>query len=194
MTKSLLFAFIVGFLALPNGFCQAADADRPTAYTALRSVGKTLGADALDRVVEVTGRKGEPQPATWRVVISEGAKGTREIKVSGSRIVSQISSDQVSSLHAIQLQDLNLDSSGAFDAANTQAHDRHVPFTALNYTLRVNDASSKPVWDLVLLDDAGTHVGGGASGSARRQTSFGKWAQSGRARSCQGVGQCGPRP
>ena len=123
-------------------------------------MGKSLGADTLNHVVTVTGRGGTPQPTTWRIVIAEGERGTREVKVSGARIVSQKVSSQVSPLKPIRLEDLNLDSSGAFDAANAQARKSHVPFAALDYSLRVNDASNKPVWDLELINDGGTHVGG----------------------------------
>ncbi len=160
MTKSSLSLFIAGLLGFPVGFCQAADPGSATAYTALRSMGKSLGDDALTRVVEVTGRGGTPQPTTWRIVISEGSRGTREVKVAGAQIVSQKASIQTTSLKPIRLEDLNLDSSGAFDAANTQARKARVPFTSLNYDLRVSDTSNKPVWDLELVNDAGTHVGG----------------------------------
>ena len=160
MTKSLLPVFIAGLLAYPVGFCRAADSASATAYTALRSMGKSLGDDALNRVVEVTGRGGNPQPTTWRIVITEGSRGTREVKVAGARIVSQKASIQVTALKPIRLEDLNLDSSGAFDAANVQARSARVPFTSLNYELRVSETSSKPVWDLELINDAGTHVGG----------------------------------
>ena len=160
MTKLLLPVFIAGLLTSLAGNCLGADTNSATAYTALRSMGKSLGADSLNHVIEVTGRGGTPQPATWRIVISDSANGTREIKVSGARIVSQKAFKGAPSLKAIRLEDLNLDSSGAFDAANTQARKSRVPFTSLNYSLRVNDASNKPVWDLELINDGGAHVGG----------------------------------
>ena len=74
--------------------------------------------------------------------------------------MSQKASSQVSSLKPIRLTDLNLDSSGAFDAANGEARKTHVPFTSLDYSLRVSEASGKPIWNLELINDAGTHVGG----------------------------------
>lgn len=160
MTKHLLPVFIVGLLASLTGRCPAADSGSATAYTALRSMGKSLGADTLNHVVEVTGRGGTPQPTTWRIVVAGGDGGTREIKVSGARVISQKAYHGPTTLKAIRLEDLNLDSSGAFDAANAQARKSRVPFAALDYALRVSDASNKPVWDLELINDAGTHVGG----------------------------------
>lgn len=158
MTKLLLPVFVAGLFVCQIEICHAADPGNATAYTALRSMGKSLGADTLNHVVEVTGRGGTPQPSTWRIVITEGSRGTREVKVSGARVVSQKVSSQGSSLKPIRLEDLNLDSSGAFEAANTQARKSHVPFTALDYSLRVSDASNKPVWDLELLNEGGAHV------------------------------------
>ncbi len=104
MTKFLLPVLIVGLLAYPPWICEAADPTSATAYTALRSMGKSLGADTLNRVVEVTGRGGTPQPATWRIVITDGELGGRaRVKVAGARVVSQKVSGQASSLKPIRL-------------------------------------------------------------------------------------------
>ncbi len=160
MTKISLPVLVAGLLVCHAGFSHAEEAGPATAYTALRSMGKSLGSDSLNRVVEVTGRGGTPQPTEWRILLAGGkGGGTNEVKVAGSRIVSQNLSDQVSPLKPIQLQDLNLDSSGAFDAANEQARKAKIPFTALDYTLRVSPATGKPVWDIELQNEAGTHVG-----------------------------------
>ncbi len=159
MTKSLSSMLVVGLLACHAGASHAEQAAPATAYTALRSMGKSLGSNALNRVVEVTGRNGTPQPAVWRIVLTEGGRGTSEIKVEGARIVSQKTSGQPTTLKPIQLPDLNLDSSGAFDAANEQARKAKVPFSVLDYTLRVSATTGKPVWTLALQNTAGTRVG-----------------------------------
>ncbi|MBE7212184.1 MAG: hypothetical protein INR65_14275, partial [Gluconacetobacter diazotrophicus] len=160
MTKSLLTVCAASLLACHAGLLRAEESGSATAYTALRSMGKSLGSDSLNRVVEVTGRGGTPQPAVWRIVIANGSQGTSEIKVAGVRIVSQKNFTQPSPLRPIQLQDLNLDSSGAFEAANEQARKAKVPFSSLDYTLRVSSETGKPVWDLGLHNDAGARVGG----------------------------------
>lgn len=158
MTK-LLLPFVIAAGLLASGAVSRAADTNATAYTALRVMGKSLGQDTISRVVEVTGRKGMPQPDTWRIVILDGDRGTREVKVTGDRVVSQKSAEP-SSATPIRLTDLNLDSSGAFESADTEARKAKVPFTALDYTLRVNPTTGKPVWDLKLYNQTGAIVGG----------------------------------
>ena len=156
MIKPLLLAIAAGLCVSVAG--RAADTNA-TAYTALRTMGKSLGQDAISRVVEVTGRGGMPQPDTWRIMILDGTRGTREIKVAGGQVVSQKSAGPMDA-RPIRLQDLNLDSSGAFESADNEARKTKVPFTALDYSLRVNAATGKPVWNLELFNQTGAHVGG----------------------------------
>lgn len=158
MTKPLLFAIAAGLLLAPGASRGRAADTNATAYTALRTMGKSLGQDTISRVVEVTGRGGAPQPETWRIVILDGTRGTREIQVAGGRVVSQKSAGSTVA-RPIRLQDLNLDSSGAFETADTEARKAKVPFTSLDYSLRVNATSGKPVWNLELSNQTGTHVG-----------------------------------
>ena len=44
-----------------------------TAYQALRTVGSQRGAEVLKHVIEVEGRGGVPEPATWRIVLDDPA-------------------------------------------------------------------------------------------------------------------------
>lgn len=159
MTKPLLFVVAAGLFA--SGFAgrsRAADTNE-TAYTALRTMGKSLGQDSISRVVEVTGRRGTPQPETWRIVILDATRGTREVTVAGGKVVSQHPAGPSSAV-PIRLTDLNLDSSGAFESADSEARKAKVPFTALDYALRVNPTTGKPVWNLELYNQTGAHVGG----------------------------------
>src|SRR6202011_2515584 len=43
--------------------------ERLSAYEALRIVGVHINSDAVNHVVSVTGTHGDPQPATWRILI-----------------------------------------------------------------------------------------------------------------------------
>lgn len=137
-----------------------APGNNDSAYVALRLLGKTLGKDALERIVEVTGHDGVPQPYLWRIVLQEGADGTREVDVAGGKVAAQrTGSKPPPSKSTVHLQDLNLDSSGAFDAADAQARKVRLRFDSVNYVLRTNEASGKPQWTLDLLDKEGVSVG-----------------------------------
>jgi hypothetical protein len=157
------------FIALFCGFApfvvlaaeDTADAPvNPTAYTAMRLVQKQIGGDALSRIVEIVGHDGTPQPFLWKVILKEGA-GVREVDVTGGRIAAQrvVISQTTAALPPIKLHDLNLDSSGAFDAADAQARKARVRFDSLNYTLKASEVTGKPLWTLDLLDKDGASMG-----------------------------------
>ena len=151
----------------------AATSGNPTAYAALRLIGRELGSENLNQVIEVSGRDGVPQPFLWRVTLlsaegrtGESAGALREVEVAGGRIVARrsISRFQRPGLStvvtAMNLRDLNLDSSGAFNTANAQGRKIRLSFDALNYTLRADPATGRPAWNLQLLgperEDLGT--------------------------------------
>ena len=167
MSKRIHLVAVLGAMSL-LGAAAAADAqstaaasddNNPTAYAALRLVSKTLGHDALDRVVEVTGHDGVPQPYLWKVVLKEGT-GSREIDVTGGKIGSQreLARPPEASL-PIRFADLNLDSSGVFDATDTQARKVKLRYDSLDYALSVNPATGKPVWHVDLINKEGSQIG-----------------------------------
>src|SRR5260370_24053961 len=45
--------------------------ERLTAYDALRIVGVRLNREAVNHVISLTGVRGDPQPETWRVLITD---------------------------------------------------------------------------------------------------------------------------
>ena len=133
--------------------------DNPTAYKALHAMAASLGRDALERVVEVTGQGGDPQPHVWKIVLKEGA-GSREVEVQDGQVTAQRALTRPPAYaNAVKLSDLNLDSSGAFDATDAQARKVKLRFDSLNYVLRVSDSTGKPVWYIELISKEGTGVG-----------------------------------
>ena len=154
-------------LSLPITALQAAESSdaatttpsNPTAYTALRAVQKALGDKALERVVEVTGREGVPQPYLWRVTLKEPT-GTREVDVAGGKVSTErtVPGKSAPDTGTLHLHELNLDSSGAFDAADAQARKVRVRFDSLNYTLLIGE-NGKPAWTLELFNRDGNSVG-----------------------------------
>jgi len=117
----------------------------PTAYDALRTVGNQVNRDFVSRVVSVTGADGNPQPATWRILIDDpnARGGIREVEVTDGHVSSnRVSSRQVTGTPqgaTINPARLNLDSSGAYEVASRTADSSHVPFALVSYTLRTNE-------------------------------------------------------
>jgi hypothetical protein len=164
-TSAFPFAALTGLIAaaflLPNTGTRAADAaaDSATAYRAIRVARAALGSEALGRLVEVSGHDGVPQPYIWKIVLKEGASGSKEIEVADGKIIAQRTVPRPPEVSGpVKLQALNLDSSGAFAAADAQSRKVHVRFDSINYTLRA-DATGQPVWTMDLFNLDGASVG-----------------------------------
>ncbi len=152
--KTFLFALIfsVGSITL-----HAAD----TAYNALRVVGKQSGADSLNRVAEVHGRNGVPAPAVWKVVFEEprARGGVREMEVQRGQVISERTPTGKVLGSAMNFNQLNLDSDGAFTIANQQAEKAGVAFDRVDYLLKAGANGGAPVWELKLLNSREGQVG-----------------------------------
>jgi hypothetical protein len=164
------------FLATP-AFAQ----DRPTAYQALRTVGTKLNRDFVNHVISVSGTDGNPQPATWKILLDDpkARGGVREVEVGGGAIVSErtpLRSSVEGSLGAtIDTAKLNLDSSGAYTVAEQTAASSHVTFATADYNLRV-DERGNPIWIVALQrengEPAGTIYIGANHGTITRSEGF----------------------
>jgi len=140
---------VVGFT---QGFVKAQD----TAYKALRAVGAQRGEKALNQVVAISGQSGRPQPVDWRISLKDPAArgGVRELDI----VSGQISSERTparpdaAGMAPIDLTKLNVDSDGAFRAAEQEASRNQVGFDSVNYRLTLDADSGKPVWMLELFD------------------------------------------
>src|SRR5881296_3076432 len=136
--------------------------ERLTAYDALRVVGVHINRDAVNHVVSVTGAHGDPQPETWRVLITDqrGNGGVREIQVRNGQVASERPSSVVGSSEGatINTARLNLDSSGAFQVASHIADKSGTRFDSASYTLRTNEHGD-PVWIVTLQAANGRPVG-----------------------------------
>lgn len=146
-------------------FMHAVAFGRDTAYKALRTVGKERGQSVLNRVIEVKGGGGSPQPAVWKIVLDDQAArgGVREFEVENGRIASErtpVKAYSGSSEGAVMnFQKLNLDSQGAFTVAEKEASKAQVGFDSVDYVLRTDDETRSPVWILRLLDSDKSGVG-----------------------------------
>jgi len=150
--------------------------ENATAYEALRVVGSQLGRGALNHIVTITGRKGNPQPEKWKVILEDpDGRGVRELQIADGKIDSEDRPDDstVGSAEGatINIGRLNLDSSGAFAVASRTAEASHTQFSTTDYTLRT-DERGEPVWIVTLLGRSSRPVGtiyiGATHGTVKR--------------------------
>jgi hypothetical protein len=152
--SSLISAFVLS--------CSASLAlGGETAYDALRAASGRLGRDAQNRVVELSGKSGQPQPAIWKVVVADdGARGgIQEVDVQRGKVVGQKRMSVVPSGPRLNLSAIQLDSDGAFNIANGEAVRAGVSYDRLNYTLSAENQAGLPVWNVELLDGPSARVG-----------------------------------
>ncbi len=147
-------------LLVTPAIAQEAD----TAYEALRVVGTQMNRSFVNRVISVTGENGNPQPATWKILLADrnARGGVREVEVTNGRIASErtpvravIGSSEGATIKTARL---NLDSSGAFTVASHTADKSNAHFDNVSYTLRT-DERGDPVWIVTLHGRSGQPVG-----------------------------------
>jgi hypothetical protein len=144
-------ALALAFAALPS----LALAENDTAYKALRIFGKKLGDAQLNRVVEVRGRAGSPQPQVWKIVAMDPSArgGQLEADVQRGKIISQRTPTSRGAAETpLDLNQLNLDSDGAFTVANQEMEKSNVPFDRIDFVLRSSGPGRPAVWHLDLFD------------------------------------------
>lgn len=141
------------FLCALLSLSALAGASAATAYEALRVVGKQKGDALLDRIVEVRGAKGVPQPASWKIVVadSKGSNGAREYEVKGSAIGGEHAQQNAGTGSSLNMNQLNLDSDGAHTVAEREAKKSGFAYDYVNYVL--HPGTSAPVWEVRLVDE-----------------------------------------
>jgi hypothetical protein len=138
-------------------------AEENTAYTALRLIGNLRGEETLKQVLAVSGESGNPQPAMWTIVLDDPAArgGVRELQIVSNQVASERTpvSSQLAGGKTIDLDQLNLDSDGAYQVAEEEAKKNGVSFGQANYRLTVDSDTGKPLWVVHLLDSQKQDVG-----------------------------------
>lgn len=135
-----------------------------SAILALRAVAdQPYAANAT--MVELKGERADPMPAEWRILLADPSArgGVREVSVVNGAITSERTPlkgfQNVSEMLAIQTPEVSVDSSSLFQTVQEHANDARVAFHWLDYTLRTDADTSKPVWTIRLYDDLGAIVG-----------------------------------
>jgi hypothetical protein len=162
--RCTIFGMTKWFFALLLFASTALAQEQQTAYQALRVVGTQLKREFVRHVISVSGENGNPQPATWTILLDDpqARGGVREVEVSNGRVVSErtpLRASVAGSLGAtIDTSKLNLDSSGAYTVAQQAAASSHVNFSDVDYTLRVDDRGN-PIWTVGLHGANGAPAG-----------------------------------
>jgi hypothetical protein len=154
-------SFRLSTIVVAVAFASAAPAAE-TAYTALRVVGTQKGQALLNRVVELRGRNGTPQPAVWKIVFTDPAAraGVQEIEVQRGKIIAERAPTLRGPVgEAMDFTHLNLDSEGVFTVVNQEAAQQGLPFDRVDYTLRSGSGGGSPVWTAELFDGRNGKVG-----------------------------------
>jgi hypothetical protein len=143
------FPLLTLLALLPSLAASAAD----TAYSALRVVGKK-DREAMNHVVELRGRNGNPQPDVWKVTVEDpdARGGLREFDVQRGRVIAQRTPTARSFGRPMNFNQLNLDSDGLFTIVNQEAQKDDIRFSRLEYLLRAGTGGGTPVWDVELFE------------------------------------------
>jgi hypothetical protein len=156
----------VGFFAALFAVTAGIASAQETAYAAMRVVSAEKGSGILDKLVEVRGKDGGPQPEAWTLLFNDPSArgGVREIVVQEGAILSERTPlggfSGVGDLPVLPAARLNLDSDGAFRIAEQEAQRKGIGFHWLNYTLRFDaTAGEGPLWILQLIDYSRANVG-----------------------------------
>jgi hypothetical protein len=166
----------IGFLLIGLSAAPLRADENATAYEALSAIGKELGRDALHQIVSITGTKGNPQPAKWKIVLEDPqGGGAREVEVADGNVASdeRAGSDVAGATEGatVDVSRLNLDSSGAYAVASHTADASHASFATADYTLRTDDRG-EPMWIVTLRNRSSRPVGtiyiGATRGTVRR--------------------------
>lgn len=135
-----------------------------SAILALRTIAdQSYAANAT--IVELRGERADPMPAEWRILLADPSArgGVREVSVVNGAITSERTPlkgfQNVSDMPAIQTSEVVMDANGVFESVQSHANEARVAFHWVDYTLRTDAATSKPVWTIRLYDDLGAIVG-----------------------------------
>ncbi len=123
---------------------SAHSANAATAYDAMRVVGKEKSESLLEKITEVRGLHGSPQPTTWKISTKETSYDIRGAKLT--------STSAGRALTPLNLSELKLDSDGAHTVAEREAKKAAFSYDYADYTLR-SGAQSTPVWEVRLVDE-----------------------------------------
>ena len=135
------------------------------ARVALDRIAASHGAPLIERIVQMTGRRGQSQPREWWIVVHDDRSTTRlrTMWVGDVRATDEGENKEfyprVLPLGFIDEKKLKLDSPAAFNLLIREATAARIGFDSVDYKLRSRELSDEPVWSLTAKDVRGNVVG-----------------------------------
>ncbi len=149
---------LLGLAAVLVMPCALAEGGQVPALEGLRHLEKEFGRAAIERIAEMTGVGGVPQPEEWRVTTTDLRRADilHEFWIGENRVTDEGTNDDYYPDKLpkgfFKLGRVKLDSTQAFAMTEQVARDAGVGFDVINYKLHCREYSDEPVWTLTLLD------------------------------------------
>lgn len=125
---------------------------REMASGAIQALREANRPELFAGLAEVKGDHGDPNPEEWILLCNDSTApgGVRELTIKDHRIIAESTPTAtfsgVGALPQLDLSKPLMESGALFAAANRNAITHHIGFDYVNYSLRVDTASGKPLW------------------------------------------------
>ena len=177
MHRSRFFWISALGLILPFASVPAQE-DSISAITGLQQISQRYGLSPEERIVEMRGAEGQPQPEEWWIVVysPSSAFNLHTYWTDRTRVADEGANEEfypdIVPRGFIDRQKLQVDSTAAFRTLDAEARRAGVGFDSINYRLRCREGSDEPVWEVTAIDGEGYKVGrvhlSGATGEVYR--------------------------
>ncbi len=136
-----------------------------TSSSALQGLKEASRSELLNGLAELKGKEGIPQPAEWIILCNDPSAhgGIRELTIANGHIVSERTPmgeyAGEGDLPHLTVTPTMLDSGAIFKIADREAKAAKIGFDSIDYILRVDAISGKPLWIIQLHKISGALVG-----------------------------------
>lgn len=136
-----------------------------TAFSALQALKDASRPELVAGLAEVKGKEGIPQPSEWVIICNDPSAhgGIRELTIANAHIISERTpmgeyAGEGDLPHLTVLPTM-IDSGAIFKIVNQEARTAKIGFDSIDYALRVDAVSKKPLWIIQLHKASGALAG-----------------------------------
>lgn len=147
-------------LIAPCAFANSAG----SAIQALRTAAALPGAKS-GAIVELAGKRGEPFPSQWTILLADPTArgGVREVSIAAGSITGERTPlkghEKIAEMPAIDPAKVTMDADSLFHATQAEAVAARTGFHSMDYHLATNPTTFQPEWTATLHDSSGITVG-----------------------------------